>query len=157
MCQKTENWNNIYRLKHYMCIKPVLGESQNESLFLEKSQMISLLLCDTLDNVLFLALGTARFCNCRGNNTLRHAHRQPHTHFSTHLCSGLTFPCTLPCPLHSFEIALPWLVDVAAHKMTATSPKAGGLFSCWESSFSFCGLNTVTNRQETDTWSSWVS
>lgn len=27
-----------------------------------------------------------------------------------------------------FQIALQWLVDVAAHKMTATSPKAGRLF-----------------------------
>lgn len=64
----------------------------------------------------------------RGNTTLRDTHTRAltgaQTLFTTHLCSSLAFPRSLLCPLHSFQTASRWLVDVAAHQMTATSPKA---------------------------------
>lgn len=69
-----------------MCIKPVLGERQNESLFLEKSQMISLLLCDTLDNVLFLAWGLLDFATAEGTIP-SDMHTGNPTRTSAHTCA----------------------------------------------------------------------
>lgn len=57
-------------------------------------------------------------------NTHTRALTGAQTLFTEHLCSSLAFPRSLLCPLHSFQTASRWLVDVAAHQMTATSPKA---------------------------------
>lgn len=90
-------------------MKPVLGERRDVSLLFDKNLNIFLLPCEVLDNVLFMAYGTARFLQQNKEldiNTHAGVGRHTNTQFSTHLCSGLTFPYTLLCPLHSFEIAL---------------------------------------------------
>lgn len=42
-------------------MKPVLGERRDVSLLFDKNLNIFLLPCEVLDNVLFMAYGTARF------------------------------------------------------------------------------------------------
>lgn len=79
-------------------------------------------MCHMLHNVLFLALGAVRFLNGRENTKKIMCKKQIHKQACMQMHDALALHP--PSTLHRFEIALQYLVDVTAHKMTATYPKA---------------------------------
>lgn len=126
-------WYDQIRIIYYICIKLMLEKESHEIHFTVRD----------FRWCFFFALGTARL-----RYTLANMHagmnRRTHTHSSVYNGSGLTFPCTLLSPRHSSEIALQWLVDVAAHKLTATPPKASLFFHAKQA---FLGSLDTTHTQ----------